>query len=90
VYPVATAAADVHVTPLATTLTLFVAKNPVPVTCTTHDDVIGQSFVMVRGPFNVKTPTSNEKSVFPLGSCAQQSLYRAPEVPPVVSDTATA
>jgi hypothetical protein len=61
VYPDATAAAVVHVVPLATTFTLFVAASPLPVTCTTQETVIGHSFVIVNGPFTVNTPTSNEK-----------------------------
>jgi hypothetical protein len=67
VYTVGTGAAFAQVTPLATTFTWFVLTSPVPVTCTTHFEVIGQSFVMVSGPFSVKTPTSNEKWVFALG-----------------------
>jgi hypothetical protein len=54
-----TAAAVEQVTPFATTLALFVLTSPVPVTCTTHGAVIGQSFVIVNGPFNVNGPTSN-------------------------------
>ena len=66
-------AADVeHVSVFATTFAWFVAASPVPVTCTTHDDVIGQSFVIVSGPFSVNKPTSKEKSVFPAGLWLQQ------------------
>jgi hypothetical protein len=60
VYTFGTAAAVVQGVPLATTFALFVATNPVPVTWTTHGAVIGQSFVMVSGPFSVNTPTSKE------------------------------
>jgi hypothetical protein len=67
VYPVATAAAVVQVTPLATTFALFVAARPVPVTWITHNEVIGQSLVMVSGPFSVNAPTSKLKSVFDAG-----------------------
>jgi hypothetical protein len=53
--------ADVeHVTLFATTFARLVAASPVPVTCTTHDAVIGQSLVIVSGPFSVNTPTSKE------------------------------
>jgi hypothetical protein len=48
-----------HASPLATTLTLFVLAKPMPVTCTTHEAVIGQSMSCVSGPFNVNVPTSN-------------------------------
>jgi hypothetical protein len=58
---VGTAAAVVQGTPLATTFKLFEDTNPVPVTWTTQDDVIGQSvFAKVRGPCSVNTPTSYE------------------------------
>jgi hypothetical protein len=60
VYVVGTAADVEQVTPLATTFALFVATSPVPVTCTTQDIVIGHSFVIVSGPFSVKTPISKE------------------------------
>ena len=60
VYTVGTFADVEHVVPLATTFALFVATSPVPVTCTTQDDVIGQSMVCVNGPCNVNVPTSNE------------------------------
>jgi hypothetical protein len=67
VYTVGTTAAVVHVVPLATVFRLFVANSPWPVTWITHGDVIGQSFVMVKGPFTVNAPTSNEKSAFAAG-----------------------
>ena len=90
VYPVGTEAPVEHVTPFATTFALFEDTSPVPVTCTTHDAVIGQSMSCVNGPFSVKTPTSNEKSAFAPGLWLQQSRYRAPDVPSVVSAVATA
>jgi hypothetical protein len=60
VYTAGTVADVEHVTPFAITFARFVEARPVPVTCTTHGDVIGQSFVMVSGPFSVNTPTSKE------------------------------
>jgi hypothetical protein len=60
VYTVGAATEVSQAVPLAKTFTLFVDASPVPVTCTTHDTVIGHSFVMVNGPFTVNTPTSKE------------------------------
>jgi hypothetical protein len=57
VYTVGTAPAVEHVSPYAIAFAWFVAANPVPVTWTTHGDVIGQSFVIVSGPFSVNKPT---------------------------------
>jgi hypothetical protein len=86
-----TTAAVEHVKPLARTFTLLEDARPVPVTWTTHDAVMGQLLVIVRGPFKVNIPTLNEKSVFPpTGLFAQHSRYRAPEVPSVVWLVATA
>jgi hypothetical protein len=93
VYTAAAAAAVVHAVLLFIAFTLFVTTSPVPVTWTTPDDVIGQSFVMVSGPFNVKSPTSNEKSVWATdvsGLFDQHKRYRLPDVPCVVWLVATA
>jgi hypothetical protein len=63
----------------------FVFVRPKPVTWTVQDTVMGQlSLFIVNGPWSRKTPLSKEKSSFEEGLCAQQSLYRAPEVPCVM------
>jgi hypothetical protein len=60
VYPTGVDAELLHVSDEGETFTRFVKAKPVPVSCTMHFDVIGQSFVIVSGPFSVKTPTSKE------------------------------
>jgi hypothetical protein len=60
VYTEGTAAVVAQVSPLATTFKLFVDNNPVPVTCTTHGNVIGHITDCVSGPCNVNKPTLNE------------------------------
>jgi hypothetical protein len=60
VYPTGVDAALLHVSDEGETFTLLFTAKPVPVSCTTHGEVIGQSFVIVNGPFNVKPPTLKE------------------------------
>jgi hypothetical protein len=60
VYPTGVDAVLLQTSEDGETLTWFVKANPVPVSWTTHGEVIGQSFVMVNGPFSVNTPTLNE------------------------------
>jgi hypothetical protein len=71
--------------------TVLELTKPVPVSCTMHCTVIVQPVATnTRGPFNVKSPTSKEKSAFPAGLWLQHTRYRTPEVPAVISLPATA
>jgi hypothetical protein len=64
------------------TFTLFVLASPVPVSCKMHGTVSGHTKFCVRGPFNVKVPTSKEKSALAVAMCVQQRRYENPAVPP--------
>jgi hypothetical protein len=47
-----------------------------------HGTVSGHTKSCVSGPFNVKVPTSKEKSALTVAKCVQQSRYEDPAVPP--------
>jgi hypothetical protein len=85
VYPDGVVAATEHGVDASATRARFEFANPVPVNCTTHGAVSAHSESCVSGPFNVKTPTSKEKSTFAAGSCDKHKRYSSPAVPPVIS-----
>jgi hypothetical protein len=91
VYPVGKLPPPPQVCAVDMSLIVLLWTKPVPVSCTRHCTVMVHPVAAnTSGPFSVNKPTSKEKSVFPAGLWLQQTRYRTPEVPPLISLVATA